>query len=294
MYANTVIKYQCSLGGKIMIHKHRKLFIITGTVVFVFLIAALFVKAALSPDSTPAPVSAIKQDIAPNKVFESYKYPYDLEIIHSDAKVYSKPAGTRGSKYLGTVKANRLSHKITGLTRSDLNHLRSEGYISFKQSHQQYWISAQNVRFRNLNKLHGNDPKVETAINAGLKLVGKSKYDYGGGRNLSDINHHKFDCSSFVRYCYGKAGITLGNMDSVTTYTLVAMGKPVKFQNMKRGDIFFFTNSKGQVNSHVAIYLGDHLFLHDHGQSDTGGVGISTLNAPGWLKETNGTVRRIA
>lgn len=180
-----------------------------------------------------------------------------------------------------------------GESRKDLNNHKWKGYISFSQNGNQYWISAQNVRFRDLQQLKEANLKVETAISAGLKLVGKSKYDYGGGRTLSDVRHHQFDCSSFVRYCYSKAGVTLGSLDSVTTYSLVTMGTPVKFQNMKRGDIFFFTNSKGQVNSHVAIYLGQNLFLHDHGQSDTGGVGISTLNAPAWRKETNGIVRRL-
>lgn len=41
---------------------------------------------------------------------------------------------------------------------------------------------------------------------------------------------------------------------------------------------------KGQVNSHVAIYLGDHLFLHDHGQSDTGGVHL--MRPAGERKQT--------
>ncbi|GAA3192100.1 C40 family peptidase [Lentilactobacillus kefiri] len=277
-----------------MFRKHRKLLIITGSIFLVAIIVGIFVKSVIDPDSTPTVVSEVKQDVAPNKIFESYKYRYDLQIIHSNAKLYSAPAGTKGANYLGTAKTRHLSANIVGQKRCDLNNMRRVGYIAFKQAGHQYWISAQNVKFRDLNKFKGTNPKIETAINAGLKLVGKSKYDYGGGRNLSDIKNHHFDCSSFIRYCYGKAGIRLGRMDNITTYTLVTMGKPVKFQDMKRGDIFFFTNSKGQVNSHVALYLGDHLFLHDHNQSDTGGVGISTLNAPGWLKETNGTVRRIA
>ncbi|AEB74154.1 C40 family peptidase [Lentilactobacillus buchneri] len=276
-----------------MLHRHRKLLITISLLAVIAIVGVIFIKATLSPDKTPTAVTAVKEEVFPNQIFESYKYPYDLRIIHSNAKLYSAPAGTKGSKYLGTVTSNHLTRRIVGQKRADLNHRRAEGYISFAQNGHTYWVSAQSVVFRNLNKLKGNNPKIEAAIDAGLKLVGKSKYDYGGGRNLSDIKNHKFDCSSFVRYCFSKAGVTLGNLDSVTTYTLVTMGRPVKFQNMKRGDLFFFTNSRGQVNSHVAIYLGDHLFLHDHGQSDTGGVGISTLNAPGWRNEANGTVRRI-
>lgn len=276
-----------------MLKRHRKLWGFLGGTLLVVLIGLGFFKATFSPDTTPTPIVKVKQAIAPNKVFETYRYPYDLTIRNSKAKLYSAPAGTKGAKLLGTVQENHLNDKIVGTVRKDLNGQKAAGYIAFSQNHRQYWISAQNVSFRNLNQLRGRNPKVETALSAGLKLVGHSQYSYGGGRTLSDIRHHKFDCSSFVRYCYSKAGITLGNLDSVTTYTLVTMGKPVKFQNMKRGDLFFFTNSRGQVNSHVAIYLGNHLFLHDHNQSDTGGVGISTLNAPSWRHETNGVVRRI-
>ncbi|MCI2019177.1 MAG: C40 family peptidase [Lentilactobacillus buchneri] len=273
--------------------KHRKL-IFWGVGIVAFIgIGLVFAKATWSPNEVPTSVTEVKQTVAPNHIYQSYRFPYKLTISTPKAKLYSAPAGTKGAQYLGTAGSNHLQNHIKGSVRADLNYNQRAGYIKFKQGKHTYWISAQQTQFRDLNALKGHNKPVETAISAGLKLVGHSKYDYGGGRNLTDIRHHRFDCSSFVRYCYGKAGITLGNLDSVTTFTLVTMGKPVSFNHMKRGDLFFFTNAKGQVNSHVAIYLGDHLFLHDHGQSDTGGVGITSLNAPSWRKETNGTVRRI-
>lgn len=271
----------------------RKLVIGGIVTVIVLGIGFIGVKATISPNSVPQPVTQAKQEIVPNHVYQSYRYPYKLTIVRSFAKLYSRPAGTRGCQYLGTVHSRHVTAQVTGQIRDDLNHNQRAGYIRFTQNHHHHWISAQETRFRDLASLKGSNLQVETAIAAGLKLVGHSKYDYGGGRNLTDIRHHRFDCSSFVRYCYGKAGITLGDLDSVTTYTLATMGHQVKFQNMKRGDIFFFTNARGQVNSHVAIYLGDNLFLHDHGQSDTGGVGITSLNAPSWRQETNGLVRRL-
>lgn len=276
-----------------MITKHRKLITWGLSLIVLIGMSAIFVKATWDPNDTPTPITDVKQAIIPNHVYQTYRFPYKLTIASDNAKLYSAPAGTKGSHYLGTVAANHLKTAIIGQVRDDLNHNQRAGYIKFTQNHHSYWISAQQTRFRDLSALKGHQPQIEAAINAGLKLVGHSKYDYGGGRNLTDINHHRFDCSSFVRYCYSKAGITLGNLDSVTTFTLVTMGKPVSFHHMKRGDLFFFTNARGQVNSHVAIYLGDHLFLHDHGQSDTSGVGITSLNAPSWYNETNGTVRRI-
>ncbi len=274
--------------------KYKKFAIWSAGIAVVAIFGFVAVKSTLSPDSMPAAVTQVKGEVAPNHVFQTYKYPYKLRLKANSTKLFSAPAGTRGAKYLGTVSDNKVTKDITATRRSDLNGSAKTGYIKFKDKAHTYWVSAQQVSFRDLNALAGNNAQVETAIKAGLKLVGHSGYDYGGGRNIADVKHHKFDCSSFVRYCYRKAGITLGDLSSVTTYTLVEMGQPEKFKNLKRGDLFFFTNSKGQVNSHVAMYLGNNLFLHDHRQSDTGGVGISTLNAPSWRKETNGTVRRIA
>ncbi len=72
----------------------------------------------------------------------------------------------------------------------------------------------------------GNDV-IEKAIEVGMKWVGKSPYVWGGGRNQADVDAGRFDCSSLVHYCYASAGIQLGPRESVTTWSLINMGKPV-------------------------------------------------------------------
>lgn len=134
----------------------------------------------------------------------------------------------------------------------------------------------------------GDNETIETAINAGMKWVGKSPYVWGGGRNQSDIDAGRFDCSSFVHYCYASAGIQLGDRASAVTFSMVNMGKGVKPSEMKRGDLIFFdTYTK---NGHIAIYLGNGEFLHD---GTTHGVWINNLNEPYWTRTFNGNVRRI-
>ena len=54
----------------------------------------------------------------------------------------------------------------------------------------------------------GNNEIIETAIKVGSELVGKSPYVWGGGRNPSDIANRRFDCSSFVHWCFASAGLT--------------------------------------------------------------------------------------
>ncbi|BDU81159.1 NlpC/P60 family protein [Clostridium perfringens] len=150
------------------------------------------------------------------------------------------------------------------------------------------------IEFRNSGLVNsgggaiGDNETIETAINAGMKWVGKSPYVWGGGRNQADIDAGRFDCSSFVHYCYASAGIQLGDRASAVTFSMVNMGKGVSPSEMKRGDLIFFdTYTK---NGHIAIYLGNGEFLHD---GTTHGVWINNLNEPYWTRTFNGNVRRI-
>lgn len=129
---------------------------------------------------------------------------------------------------------------------------------------------------------------IEKVISAGMSWVGKSPYVWGGGRTEEDVKAGRFDCSSFVHYCYASAGITLGDRSGVTTWTLVTLGQAVDKKDMKRGDIIFF-NTTGE-DTHVGIYLGNDKFIHD---GTTEGVSIADLNNPYYQKAFNGKVRRI-
>ncbi|WP_328139557.1 secreted cell wall DL-endopeptidase, partial [Priestia megaterium] len=53
-------------------------------------------------------------------------------------------------------------------------------------------------------------PAIEKAIAAGMPLVGKSPYNFGGGRTQYDINRKSFDCSSFMRWIFEQGGVNLG------------------------------------------------------------------------------------
>ena len=137
-------------------------------------------------------------------------------------------------------------------------------------------------------KVGDGNKVVERAITTGMSIVGKSPYVFGGGRNPEDIAALRFDCSSFVHWCYANAGLNLGDYRSVVTWTLVTMGREVKPEEMQRGDLIFF-NTEGVVNNHVGIYLGDNKFLHD---ASTNGVWVNNLEGY-WKNAFNGTVRRV-
>lgn len=143
------------------------------------------------------------------------------------------------------------------------------------------------MEFRNAGLEQSSNQIIETAIEAGMKWVGKSPYVWGGGRTEADVIAGRFDCSSFVHYCYASAGIQLGDRASVVTFSLVNMGQKVYASEMRRGDLIFFDTYT--VDGHIGIYLGDNKFLHD---GTSTGVTVSELS--GYYKEKfNGKVRRI-
>ena len=143
------------------------------------------------------------------------------------------------------------------------------------------------MEFRNAGLEQSSNRIIETAIEAGMKWVGKSPYVWGGGRTEADVIAGRFDCSSFVHYCYASAGIQLGDRASVVTFSLVNMGQKVDASEMRRGDLIFFDTYT--VDGHIGIYLGDNKFLHD---GTSTGVTVSELS--GYYKDKfNGKVRRI-
>ena len=143
------------------------------------------------------------------------------------------------------------------------------------------------MEFRNAGLNQSSNQIIETVIEAGMKWVGKSPYVWGGGRTEADVIAGRFDCSSFVHYCYASAGIQLGDRASVVTFSLVNMGQKVDASEMRRGDLIFFDTYT--VDGHIGIYLGDNKFIHD---GTSTGVTVSELS--GYYKEKfNGKVRRI-
>ncbi len=89
---------------------------------------------------------------------------------------------------------------------------------------------------------------------------------------LGGMSPDGLDCSGYTTLVYKNAmGIPLARSASAQA----KQGRPVKFEELKFGDLVFF-NTTGQADSHVGIYLGDDLFAH---ASVTLGVTISSLQS---------------
>ena len=88
------------------------------------------------------------------------------------------------------------------------------------------------------------------AADQALAMVGKP-YKYGGNTPKG------FDCSGLVQYSYGRVGVHLPH----GTVSLRHVSRPISRNNLKRGDLVFFTQ-EGKRSSHVALYIGGGRFVH--------------------------------
>jgi cell wall-associated NlpC family hydrolase len=92
-------------------------------------------------------------------------------------------------------------------------------------------------------------------INAAKAYIGKTRYGMGWGRTESDRRHNKFDCSSFVKLVFEKAGVNIGGpFSDVSTETLVKEGRAISLSDVEPGDLIFANTYK--KNGHVLIYVG--------------------------------------
>lgn len=132
------------------------------------------------------------------------------------------------------------------------------------------YVSA-NSSYSTLYRMDKGDEKVESVITVGKSLLGypyvwgSQRYHWGNGILNTNFVAGEFDCSALTQYAYYKgAGVLL----DVTTRTQVLQGVRVTRDNLKRGDLMFFTNSSRynltgtERVGHVAIYLGDNYILH--------------------------------
>jgi murein DD-endopeptidase len=118
----------------------------------------------------------------------------------------------------------------------------------------------------------------DEAASQAAKMIGRP-YRFGGSAPSG------FDCSGLVQYSYRNAGVKLPH----STEQQRAMGRPVRVEELRRGDLLFF-NQEGKKYGHVGMYLGRGMFVH--APSSGKAVRSDRLEAPYWKKHLT-EVRRL-
>lgn len=108
-------------------------------------------------------------------------------------------------------------------------------------------------------------------IDIGARAAAVAKEQVGAPYRYGGSAPSGFDCSGLVYYSYSQLGKTVPR----TTGQLWAGVVPVQRNDMRAGDVLFFTMS-GKM-SHVGIYLGDDRFVH--APSTGKSVSIQTLKS---------------
>ncbi|MED4061686.1 NlpC/P60 family protein [Priestia megaterium] len=83
-------------------------------------------------------------------------------------------------------------------------------------------------------------------------LQSVTSYLYGGNNPP-----YKTDCSGWTQHIYAKFGISLPRVSRQQAN----VGTPITFQNMKKGDLMFFSSNSDKVINHVGIYLGNGYWI---------------------------------
>lgn len=128
---------------------------------------------------------------------------------------------------------------------------------------------------------------VEQLIATAKKYQGVP-YEFGADSYSSSGT---FDCSSFVRYVYGKQGVELPRLSREQA----ERGSYVSRKNLRKGDLlYFYVPGRFKTNKtvgHVGIYIGDNKMIHSSPQPEDG-VQISDINKDYW-KETYLKSKRV-
>jgi len=95
-----------------------------------------------------------------------------------------------------------------------------------------------------------------------------------------------FDCSGLVQYSYAQASAKLPR----STDGLWSSSRAVSRKEIRAGDLLFF-HQEGKRNSHVAIYVGNHRFVH--APSSGKQVSTASLDDKYWNQHFAGARRPV-
>ncbi|KPU45440.1 gamma-DL-glutamyl hydrolase precursor [Oxobacter pfennigii] len=116
-----------------------------------------------------------------------------------------------------------------------------------------------------LNYAYQRKIKTDGIISYSKTLIGVP-YVWGG------TTPSGFDCSGYTKYVFAKYGITLPRVSS----DQYKQGTSIAYNNLRPGDLVFFSlNKNGQI-SHVGIYIGNSQFIN---ATSSKGVVISSFTS---------------
>ena len=190
-----------------------------------------------------------------------------VAIVTADALNIRSGAGTNYS----IVATARYGSKLPIISYTN-------GWYYVKSGSTTGYVSEDYVTVANegdtINPLVKETPLIESAY-TGEDIAAEAEKYLGVPYLWGGFTPVGFDCSGLVQYVYKQFGISVER----TTYYQVHQGQIVDRNDLRPGDLIFFTTNENDPNdiSHVGIYKGNDLFIHAPKPGDV--VRISNLNS---------------
>jgi cell wall-associated NlpC family hydrolase len=132
----------------------------------------------------------------------------------------------------------------------------------------------------------GSRPGTYPVAGGGAGIVSQARTYTGTAYRAGGASPGGFDCSGFVQFLYGQAGVALPR----TVESQFRVGRELRPRDITAGDLVFFRTDGHRV-SHVGIATGDGGFIHAPNARSQ--VRVDQLEADYWSDRYAGA-RRIA
>lgn len=230
------------------------------------------------------------------------------EIKSNEQVKNSKSKNFEGTNYTGYVKESVNVRDNDSMDSNVVSVLEKGTKVSGIKG--KYWIKISEGRYISVNYVQDEKVDLNQSNNAestdSYKKESKAKVvrsnEGGSGSAVAQAAYNYlgekyvwgsaqpgvgFDCSGLTSYLYNKVcGISLYRNSAAQSNN----GYPVSKNNLKQGDLLFFsTNGSGSI-SHVGIYVGNGKMIH--ASTPSTGVIISDIDS-NYYSDTFVTARRI-
>ena len=271
----------------------------TRRIISILLIAVIltagFVPSAFASVSAKVSSSSAKAYKKASTSSSSLKVPKDLKLtITSISGSWAKVSYKGGSAYM-PLKYLTPTNKVKGYAKSNTTVYNTSGkktgtlskgssvYVVGTVNGYSCVVRGSSLGFVKSGSLSDTKPSVSSVKTTNLSKVDKAivlaQSLLGRRYATSDNPPQSFDCSSFVRYCMGKAGYSMKG----TAAAQAADSRYTKITStsaLKKGDVLCFdTSGDGKVD-HSAIYLGSNRFIE--ASRNAGKVQTNTMTS--WYK----------
>ena len=221
---------------------------------FFFILIAMLLLSACGGERAVRP----RPELPPREVLPPMGYTIQIGAFSqmSNAVRLTEKMQTQGvSAYhflhdSGLYKVRFANYASKDYARKRAENLRARGII------ESYYLVNPDEYVAGKERRHRTVALRESIIKTARQYIGVP-YKWGG-----ESPQTGFDCSGFTMVVYQLNGLDLPRSSRLQWKA----GRPIKRNQLSKGDLVFFATSGGRRVSHVGIFSGDGKFLHASGR----------------------------